>query len=143
LITRVNALDMSELARIESEFMHRKDRVEARMRDTLSKDAALVLGNYHRTMTKSLGRAKRDHGAVLQDLMLARTQLTSLRNDVEKGLLEREVEAKYISDERLALARARRGSEVVSASVASVLRDQVRYGFRVDSLLGTDTITTR
>lgn len=143
LIGKVNALDMEELARIDSVFLLRKVRVEMRMRDTLSKDAALVLGNYHRTMTKSLGRAKRDHGTVLKDLALARTQLTALRNDVEKGLLEPGTEVKYISDERLALARARRGSEVVSASVASVLRDHGRYGHLVDSLLGTDTITAR
>lgn len=143
LLTKVNALDMAGLARIDSLFLLRKDQVEARMRDTLSKEAALALGNYHRTMTKSLGRAQRDHGAVLKDLTLARTQLTALRNDVDKGLLEPGAEVKYISDERLALARARHGSDVVSASVASVLRAQDRYHHTVDSLLSTDTTASR
>lgn len=135
LIRGMNALDMTSVARIDSLYASRKDMLLARMRDTLPKDEALLLGNYHRTMTKSMGRAKRDHTTVLEELMTARAQLVDLRSDVHKGLLEPEVEVKYISDERLALAKTRRNADVVAASVASVKRDDARYGSMVDSLL--------
>lgn len=139
LITGMNALDMDAVAHIDSVFASKKDMVQARMRDTLTKDEALLLGNYHRTMTKSLGRAKRDHGTVLGELTTSRTQLSALRNDVDKGLLERDVEVKYLSDERLALAKVRRNADVVASSVASVIRDETRLGGKVDSLLAPHT----
>ena len=143
LIKGMNALDMAAVAHIDSIYSSKKDQVQRRMRDTLTKDVALLLGNYHRTMTKSLGRAKRDHGTVLKELTIARTQLSDLRNDVDKSLLEREVEAKYINDERLALAKARRNADIVASSVGSVIRDQARFGSKVDSLLASDTIPTK
>lgn len=143
LIKGMNALDMDAVARIDSLYASKKDVLQARMRDTLTKEEALLLGNYHRTMTKSLGRAKRDHGIVVKDLTMARTQLADLRNDVDKGLLEREVETKYISDERLALAKARRDADIVASSVGSVIRDEARWGNKVDSLLASDTISTK
>ena len=143
LITGMNALDMAAVARIDSLYASKKDLVEARMHDTLSKNVAILFGNYHRTMTKSMGRAKRDHGVVLQELIVARTQLADLRNDVDKSLLERELEMKYISDERLALAKARHDAGVVASSVGSVIRDQARFGSKVDSLLASDTIPAK
>ena len=143
LITGMNALDMAAVARIDSVYASKKDLVEARMHDTLSKNVAILFGNYHRTMTKSMGRAKRDHGVVLQELIVARTQLADLRNDVDKSLLERELEMKYISDERLALAKARHDAGVVASSVGSVIRDQARFGSKVDSLLASDTIPAK
>ena len=143
LITGMNALDMAAVARIDSLYASKKDLVEARMHDTLSKNVAILFGNYHRTMTKSMGRAKRDHGVVLQELIVARTQLADLRNDVDKSLLERELEMKYISDERLALAKARQNAGVVASSVGSVIRDQARFGSKVDSLLASDTIPAK
>ena len=143
LIKGMNALDMAAVTRIDSLYASRKDMLLARMRDTLTKEEALLLGNYHRTMTKSMGRAKRDHGTVLEELITARAQLADLRNDVDKSLLEPEVEIKYISDERLALAKARRNADVVAASVGSVLRDDARYSTAVDSLLAHDPIRKR
>jgi hypothetical protein len=143
LIKGMNALDMASVSRIDSIYTSKKDMVQARMRDTLSKDEALLLVNYHRTMTKSLGRARKDHDAVLMELATTRTQLSDLRNDVDKGLLEREVEVKYISDERLALAKARRDADIVASSVASVIRDEARLGSKVDPLLAPDTIPAK
>lgn len=143
LITGMNALDLAEVARIDSLYASRKDMLQARMRDTLTKEEALLLGSYHRTMTKSMGRAKRDHGTVLEELSTARAQLAHLRNDVGKSLLEPEVEIKYLSDERLALAQAHRKADVVAASVGSVIRDNARYGDAVDSLLAQDTFPKR
>lgn len=143
LINGMNALDMAAVTRIDSLYSSKKDLMQVRMGDTLTKDEALLLGNYHRTMTKSMGRAKKDHGPVLQELTVARTQLSDLRNDVEKAFLEREVEVKYISDERLALAKARHDADVVASSVGSVIRDEARWGHKVDSLLATDTIPAK
>jgi|GEM_PF-1824319 len=143
LIKGMNALDMARVARIDSSYASRKDMIQVRMRDTLRKEEALLLGNYHRTMTKSMGRAKREHGTVLAELATVREQLSDLRNDVDKGLLEPAVEVKYISDERLALAMARRNAEVVASSVGSVIRDDARYANAVDSVLVRDTIPAK
>ncbi len=135
LITGMNALDLAAVDSIDSLFSLKKETLVARMRDTLKKDDALVLGNYHRTMTKAIARVKGKHAPTLNDLTISRRQLADLRNDVEKGLLEPAVEAKYISDEKMSLAKARQTAETVAASVQSVLRDQSRYGPAVDSLL--------
>lgn len=143
LINFMNALDMAAVARIDSLYASRKDMLQARMRDTLTKEEALLLGSYHRTMNKSMGRAKRDHGTVLEELNTARAQLADLRNDVVKSLLEPEVEVKYVSDERLALTKARRNADVVAASVGSVIRDNARYGGTVDSVLVRETIPAK
>jgi hypothetical protein len=143
LIKGMNTLDMAAVTRIYSLYASKKDLVQARMHDTLTKEEALLFGNYHRTMTGSLGRAKKEHGTVLKELRTARTQLSDLRSDVEKSLLERDVEVKYISDERLALAKARHDADIVASSVASVIRDEARYGSKVDSLLVPDTIPAK
>lgn len=128
LINGMNALDMAAVSRINSILRVQKGHDADPHARHATKEEALLLGNYHRTMTKSMGRAKKDHGTVLQELTVARTQLSDLRNDMEKALLEREVEVKYISDERLELAKARHDADVVASMWASSISGMKRAG---------------
>ncbi len=143
LIKGLNALDLPRVARIDSAFMMKADRIMVLLRDTLDKASALVLGNYYRTMTKYPRFAQQGVGSVLDRLERCKDQLADLRNDVDKGLLEPTEEARYIKEEKLALAEARQDAEKVAASVKTILRDEATYVAVVDSMLATDTIPAR
>ena len=143
LINAVKTLDIARIRRIDSLYALKAERVEQRMRDTLNKQEALALGNYHRTMSKDPGRTLKGQPSVLARLDVSLLQLKNLRNDVEKGLLEPAVESKYILDERAALARASADAETVFAGFATIVRDDGQYGAAVEALLAPDTIPTR
>ncbi len=140
LIAALNGLDLIAVDRIDSLYRLKAPRIDTRMRDTLKKDEALALGNYHRTMRKYAGYAKKGMPGILTRLEQGRQQLMDLRNDVDKGLLEPAQETRYISDERIALALVQNDAGKVAASVATVLRDEAAYGAIVDSLLAKDTL---
>lgn len=143
LIKGLKALDLPRVARIDSVFATKADRIMMLMRDTLNKEAALVLGNYYRTMTKYPRFAQQGIGSVLERLERNRGQLADLRNDVDKGLLEPVEEARYIKEEKLALAEARHDAEKVAASVKTIIRDEASYVIAVDSLIAMDTLRVR
>lgn len=143
LIGKMKTLDLSGVERIDSLYALKEARIQERMRDTLQKEEALTLGNYYHTMSKNPKRAIQGRLSVLQRSEQSLSQLTNLRNDVEKGLLEPTVELRYIGDEVTALAQVMRDGEMVEAAAASVIRDDARYGAVIDSMLVKDTIPAR
>ena len=135
LIALMNAQDTTDLAAWTNAYRQHREQVVARLSDTLDKSTALTLGNYHRLMGKTLARARNEHPSVLIGLNTARRQLTDLRNDVEKGLLEPAAEANYIQQERLALEAVAHNAGVVVNSYANARNSLRELAPTVDSLL--------
>jgi hypothetical protein len=135
LITGINAMDLTALHTIDSTFKLKKDAVEARMRDTLSKPDAILLANFHRAMTKNLPGVNNEFSGVKNDLDLAKKQLIDLRHDVEKGLLDAPVESGFIGQEKMAVSAVREHASKLASSARGVVRDHERLAPQVDSLL--------
>lgn len=140
LIQALRAVDIDRVRSIDSSYGSRSVAVAQRMRDTLRKEDALALANYHRTMSKYAGRSLKWHTEALGKLDVNRTQLMNLHNDLDKGLLEPVVATKYVNDERMAFAQVRQEVEQALAGTSCVIRDDAAYRSTVDSLLATDTI---
>jgi hypothetical protein len=143
LIKGMRALDLERVAGIDERFASRAERITALLRDTLRKEDALVLGNYHRTMTRYPRFVQEGSGSVVPRLERCRGQLQDLRSDLAKGLLDADQGTRYIQDERLALAEVRRDAERVATSVKTIFRNEAAYGAAVDSLLAMDTTSAR
>lgn len=143
LINGMNALDRAELHRIDSIFQSRKDALAERMKDTLDKPAALVMGNYRRAMTKSLGRVNKDFEDVMKELSTTRAQLNDLRADVLASVHDQTVEQSYVGQEKLAVASIRQRASVLANSALTTLREHKRLSPAVDSLLAYVDTTSR
>jgi hypothetical protein len=131
----LHAMDLASLRALDSAYQPKKATVETLMRDTLNKEEAMILGNYHRNMTNRLSRALNDAGTVQEELTHTREQLENLKNDVTKGLLDASVENAYIGQERLAVAEVRRRASVLYSASKGVMLHHQRYSPLVDSLL--------
>ena len=135
LIALMGAVDTTDIAAWNALYGGRRGQLIARLGDTLAKAEALTLGNYHRLMDKTLGRARAEHGPALDGLQRARAQLLDLRNDVEKGLLEPADEELYIEQERLALRAVAHNASVVMSTYANARSTLQELDPLVDSLL--------
>ena len=101
----------------------------------------MAMGNYYRAMTKSLGRVRKLRSEVLEELELARKQLTSLRHDVEGGLLPEGPEKTYVDQERLYLSNVARKVTILLNSAGTVDRNWSEHHLTVDSILANTSIT--
>ncbi len=135
LINGMNAIDRAELGRIDSIYQSRQDALAERMKDTLNKPAALILANYRRAMTKSLGRVNKDFEDVMKELSTTKSQLDDLRADVLASVHEPAVEQSYVGQEKLAVASIRHRASVLANSALTTLREHKRLSPAVDSLL--------
>lgn len=135
LIALMKAQDTTDITAWTATYVQRHERLVARMGDTLGKAEALTLGNYHRLMDKTLGRARSEHGPALNGLQRARAQLLDLRNDVEKGLLEPADEGLYLEQERMALRAVAHNAGVVMNTYANARSTLKELDPLVDSLL--------
>ncbi len=131
----VNGIDLAVYARMDSVFATQKERIEVRMRDTLDRSTAMTLGNYYRAMNGSLGRVRRDRGALLEELQRSRKQLTDLRHDVSGGLLPPGPERTYVDQERLFLTNAVQRLSVLLNSAGNAQRNWDDHHAAIDSLL--------
>ncbi len=141
LLASLRVMDGAELQRLDSVHASMSGAIQQMLQDTLKKEDALALGNYHRAMSKTLGQVRKNDGTVRIDLQLVRKQLRDLRTDVNNGILEPGMESTYIQQERLFLTTADRNTNVLLAGNASVLRARDAYEARVDSLVANYTFT--
>lgn len=141
LIASLHVIDGAELQRLDSVHASMSGAIQQMLQDTVNKEDALALGNYHRTMGKTLGKVRKSEVQVRTDLQLLRKQLHDLRTDVNNGILEPGMEGTYIQQERLFLTTADRNTKVLLAGHASVLRARDDYELRVDSLIAHHTFS--
>lgn len=141
LLASLRVIDGAELHRLDSVHASMSGAIQEMLKDTVKKEDALALGNYHRTMGKTLGKVRRSEEQVRTDLQLLRKQLHDLRTDVNNGILEPGTESTYIQQERLFLTTADRNTKVLLAGHASVMRARDDYELRVDSLIAHHTFS--
>lgn len=134
LRTVVNAIDLAVYQRMDSVFRTQREAIEARFNDTLVKESAMVLGNYHRAMTKSLGRVLKNHAPLQGDLATSQKQLQDLHHDFERGLLPEKPQHTYLSQEKLILGELARNVSSLERSAGTASRAW-RHRAKVDSLL--------
>lgn len=139
LLAEVNALDLALYGRMDSTFKNQRDWLETQFKDTLDRQRAMILGTYHRAMNKSVGRVKKNHEEVRSGLTTSREQLTDLRHDVERGLLEKTPENGYLAEERMIMGQLEHNTDVLLRSAATARREWERYGAKVDSMRAADT----
>ncbi len=137
----VNGIDIAVYRRMDSTFRSQRTWIEQRFADTLDPDQAMILGNYHRAMSRSLGRVLKHHEEMHNELALSRKQLTALRHDVDRGLLHDNPKATYFGQEELVLRQLGTSVDVLRSSAATAQREWERYHLKVDSLmLRSDTL---
>lgn len=139
----VNGIDLAVYQRMDSVFRGQRTWIEQRFADTLHRDEAMILGNYHRAMTRSLARVLKHHDEMRQELELSRKQLTALRHDVDRGLLHDNPKTTYYGQEELVLLQLSTSVDVLRSSAATAQREWDRYHLKVDSLISiTDTLAS-
>ncbi len=141
LLASLRAIDGAELQRLDSVHASMSGAIQQMLQDTVNKEDALTLGNYHRAMGRTLGKVRKGEEQVRTDLQLLRKQLHDLRTDVNSGILEPGMESTYIQQERLFLTTTDRNTKVLLAGHSSVLRARDEYETRVDSLIAQHTFT--
>ncbi len=142
LTTIVNAIDLRVYQRMDSVFGGQRSWIEAQFADTLDRERAMILGNYHRAMSKSLGRVIRHHGEMEKELAYSREQLNDLRHDVDRGLLPDNPKETYFGQERLVLRQLSSSIDVLRSSANTAQREWDRYHMKVDSLMTADSTST-
>lgn len=142
LLRALAAVDMMNVQRIDSLWNARKDRIAVLMKDTLTKEEALALANYHRAMTGPLDLVERDHEGARGALELQRDQLKNLLHDVQNDALDDERMAEYMQQEARFLRSAEEQVMAITESARIATREHERFSARIDSLL-EDTTRTR
>jgi hypothetical protein len=131
----LGALDHAGLLAMRTAFEERESRVETRLKDTLSKDDALLVGNYRRSMGKVLGKTLKEFDRVVDEVAMCRGQLENLKKDVANSVHTPELEDRYIIEERTALAAAHKRAAGLVIKVQGAFRDDARFRPAVDSIL--------
>ena len=134
LSTVVNAIELPVYQHMDSVFRSQKNWIEGQFSDTLDRERAIILGNYHRAMNKSLGRVLRNRNEMHQELDYSRKQLGNLRHDVDRGLLHDNPKETYFGQERLVLQQLTASVDVLRSSAATAQREWDRYHLKVDSI---------
>ncbi len=134
LATVVNAIELPVYQRMDSVFRGQKDWIESQFADTLDPERAMILGNYHRAMSKSLGRVLKHRDELRQELDYSHKQLTALRHDVDRGLLPVNPKETYFGQERLVLRQLTTNVDVLRSSAATAQSEWDRYHLNVESI---------
>ena len=130
----VNGIDVDVYRRMDSVFRAQRDGIEARFNDTLVKGSAMILGNYHRAMNKSLGRVLKHRPTLQVELATSRKQLTDLRHDLDRGLLPDGPQHTYLQQETMILGELARNVTALERSAGTASRAWLQRA-AVDSLL--------
>jgi hypothetical protein len=141
LLASLRVIDGAELHRLDSVHASLSGALQRMLQDTVKKEDALALGNYHRAMGKTLGKVLKNEVQVRADLQMLQKQLRNLRTDVNNGILEPGIESTYIQQEGLLLTSVDRNVKVLLTGHASVLRARDDHEQRVDSLIAHHTFT--
>lgn len=141
LITHLDSLDQAFRAidadahrAIDSVFKGQVPALQQAFLDTLNRDTALLLGNYYRAMTKSLGRLVSEHGQVRNDLDSALKKVRDLRRDVDRGLIPMPERRAYADQEEQIAADLDRRVTVMLNRRETIARHWAERG-SVDAIL--------
>ncbi|MFT3884817.1 MAG: hypothetical protein QM724_05120 [Flavobacteriales bacterium] len=131
----LDAMDTLELVHARAIFDGQRDAIELRFKDTLSPQAAVVLGNYHRAMAQALPLALSEHRYTHNALDSTRIRLSHLRHDLLHGLLSEAEERTFLAEERTVVNDLAQRVGAVSVRLTTIENDRVLYKDQVDPLL--------
>ncbi|MCB0795326.1 MAG: hypothetical protein KDB88_11370 [Flavobacteriales bacterium] len=135
LTDRLNMIDTERCDRMDSAFRHQRDGIEALLVDTITKDTAMIIGNYYRAMNKSLGRVRKQWNEVHEELKKSRKQIEDLRHDLDRRLLPDGPKNTYFQQELLILDELDRNVNVLERSYATAVREWDDKAEQVERIL--------
>ena len=128
------AIDEDEHRAMDSVFKRQVPALQQAFVDTLDRDTALLLGNYYRTMTKSLGRLVKEHAQVRSGLDSSLKKVRDLRRDVDRGLIPMPERRAYTDQEEKIASDLDRQVTVLLNSRENVMRHWAKRD-SVDAIL--------
>lgn len=131
----LDAMDTVELAHASVLYAAERTAIEARFKDTLAPQVAVVLGNYHRAMARTLPLALDEHRYTRAALDSTRIRLAHLRHDITRGLLKEEEESSFIAQEHVVVNDLAQRVGAVGVRLHSVQEDRTRFRAQADSIL--------
>lgn len=135
LALRLDAIDTTALAHMDSTFEQQRDELETLFKDTLQRDTALIAGNYYRAMNRSLNRALNDRRGYRAAIEESRTKLRDLQKDASKGLWPEDQEVAFFEQEKIILTDLVKRAEIVERSLGTAQREWQNGHALVDTLL--------
>jgi hypothetical protein len=128
-------MDTAGLRHMEALFESERSAIEMRFKDTLSKDEAMILGNYHRAMAVTLPRVLDDRRRIRQRLDSLHQQLADLRHDLGQGLLKKNDQRQAMVMEQAWDSTLAQDVERLRADIGQLEQDRRKYRSAIDPLL--------
>lgn len=135
LRSELDAMDSASINHMSALFETERPEIELRFKDTLLKDEAEILGNYHQAMVTGLPALIMGQRLLFSRSDSARTRLVDLQHDMVQGSMKSADVSKAIEVEKAWAVHFEKQFIQLKQDAVDLREERERYRSAIDSLL--------